>query len=71
MLDAQGLAAALEVPLRTAQRWLACWAALGVAGVAVERSPGRRGWRYVAAADLPDRWRRGELPAPRMPDPDA
>jgi hypothetical protein len=61
-LDAVALSHALGLSLATTKRRLALWHSLGVEGVRREASVGREGYRYLAAADLPARWRDGRLP---------
>jgi hypothetical protein len=63
-LDSEALARAMGVPAPTVRRWLRAWLGLGVAGIRTERSRGRYGLRYVCDAELPTRWRQGELPSP-------
>ena len=66
-LSSRELASALRVPHPTVLRWLRAWCALGVEGVRRVPAAGRHGVRYVASAELPARWKRGALPAPRLP----
>ncbi len=63
-LGSAALSRAMAIPARTVRRWLAVWYSLGVAGVRAPPAAGRYGAKYVASADLPARWRRGELPDP-------
>lgn len=64
-LTADEFARVARVPRRTAQRWLAAWAQLGVEGVRRVPSKGRTGLAFRASPDLPERWARCELPAPQ------
>jgi hypothetical protein len=60
------VAAALEVPERTARLWLANWLALGVPGIRKVPARGSRGFRYAVEPWIPEAWRSCQLPAPRL-----
>lgn len=66
MMTAAQFAARIRIPARTAAHWLAVWSSLGVDGIAVERSRGRHGYRYLVCPSLVTRWLDCELPAPRL-----
>lgn len=59
------IADALGVPRQTARNWLASWWAQGVAGVLLEASRGRSGWRWVLTRAFVARWKRGHVPRPQ------
>lgn len=62
-MTAREFAFAIRQPYSTVARWLERWAYLRVEGVAKVPARGRGGaWRL--AADLPARWRAGDLPSP-------
>jgi hypothetical protein len=66
-LTAREAAGAMRQPYRTVARWLGAWLALQVQGVRRVPSRGRAGLAFRVCPTLIDRWRRGELPVPRMP----
>jgi hypothetical protein len=66
-MNARELAVALRTSERTVRRWLAAWLALGVEGVELVPAANSRGAEYRVARSLVARWKRGLLPAPRMP----
>lgn len=59
------IAEAFGVPRQTARNWLASWWAQGVAGVLLEASRGRSGWRWVVDRAFVARWKRGHVPRPQ------
>jgi hypothetical protein len=55
-----------RVSEQTVRNWIEAWVALGVTGI--REVPARNGRRFVFTRDLVARWRRCELPVPRLPD---